>query len=146
VAGIAGTLWPALAVLILPGVAALLILVWIRHKAGEPDAPAAEPAKPPQPSEPAAAPGSTRQSRSAASLPISFWLFASAAGAATAGLVTFGVISFHLTRDQVIPVTIIPVIYAAAMAAEALPARKGVTARAGTQITVSAQPAKVNVQ
>ena len=41
IAGIAGTLWPALAVLIVPGVAALLILVWIRHKTGDPAATAA---------------------------------------------------------------------------------------------------------
>ena len=122
VAGLAGTVWPALAVLIVPGVAALLILVWIRHKTGEPDAPAAESAMPPSPAEPAAGPEPTGRSRPVVRLPVSFWLFASAAGAATAGLVTFGVISFHLTRDQVVPVATVPLIYAAAMAAEALAA------------------------
>ena len=55
-------------------------------------------------------------------LPVAFWLFASAAGAATAGLVTFGVVSYHLTTDRVVPVAAIPLIYAAAMAAEALAA------------------------
>ena len=121
VAGLAGTLWPALAILIVPGVAALLILVWIRRKTGEPVAPA-ESAMSPQPAEPLAAPEQVPRSASAAPLPVSFWLFAAAAGAATAGLVTFGVISFHLTRDQVVPVATVPVIYAAAMAAEALAA------------------------
>ena len=122
VAGLAGTVWPALAVLIVPGVAALLILAWIRHKTGKPAAPAAAPVKPPQPAEPFAAPERARRSRPVTPLPVSFWLFAAAAGAATAGLVTFGVISFHLTRDQVVPVATVPVIYAAAMAAEALAA------------------------
>jgi MFS family permease len=122
VAGLAGTLWPALAVLIVPGVAALLILVWLRHRTGEPASPAAEPGPPPQPAEPRAASESSRQPRSTARLPVSFWLFAAAAGSATAGLVTFGVISFHLTRDQVVPVATVPLIYAAAMAAEALAA------------------------
>ena len=121
VAALAGTLWPALAVLIVPGVAALLILLWIRHHTGDPAAPA-EPPMSPRPTEAPTSPERTRWSRSAASLPTSFWLFAAAAGAATAGLVTFGVISFHLTRDEVVPVATVPLIYAAAMAAEALAA------------------------
>jgi MFS family permease len=122
VAALAGTLWPALAVLILPGVAALLILAWIRHHTGDPPATSAEPPTSSRPTEPRTTPEPTRWSRSAAELPRTFWLFAAAAGAATAGLVTFGVISFHLTRDQVVPVATVPLIYAAAMAAEALAA------------------------
>jgi MFS family permease len=121
VAALAGTLWPALAVLAVPGVAALLILVWIRSRTGDPAMPAESPSSPP-PAAPSAAPTRARWSRSALTLPRSFWLFAAAAGCATAGLVTFGVISFHLTRDQVVPVATIPLIYAAAMAAAALAA------------------------
>jgi MFS family permease len=113
VAGLAGILWPALALLIVPGVAALLILIWIRHHTGDPAL---------RPPEPVTSPKPIRWSRSAARLPVSFWLFAAAAGSATAGLVTFGVISFHLTRDQVVPVAAVPLIYAGAMAAEALAA------------------------
>ena len=121
VAVLAGTLWPAFAVLIVPGVAALLILIWIRHKTGDPATPA-DRGIAGRPMEAATAPARTRWSRSAASLPTSFWLFAAAAGSATAGLVTFGVISFHLTRDQVVPVATVPLVYAAAMAVEALAA------------------------
>ena len=121
VAPLAGTLWPALAILIVPGVAALLILIWIRHHTGDPVT-AADPPMSPRPTQDPTAPKRTRWSRSALTLPRSFWLFAAAAGAATAGLVTFGVISFHLTRDQVVPVATVPLIYAAAMAAEALAA------------------------
>jgi MFS family permease len=121
VAGVAGTLWPALAVLIVPGVAALLILTWIRHHTGDPATPA-EPPTSPRPTEAPTAAERTWWSRSAVGLPPSFWLLAAAAGSATAGLVTFGVISFHLTRDQVVPVATVPLIYAAAMAAEALAA------------------------
>ncbi len=120
VAGLAGTLWPALAILIVPGVTALLILIWIRHQTGDPATPADQGIAPRLTAP--TVPKRVRWSRSAASLPTSFWLFAAAAGAATAGLVTFGVISFHLTRDQVVPVATIPLIYAAAMAAEALAA------------------------
>jgi MFS family permease len=121
VAGLAGTLWPALAVLIVPGVTALLILAWIRHQTRDPATPAETPMSP-RPRVPPTAPERTRWSRSAVSHPTSFWLFAGAAGSATAGLVTFGVISFHLTRDQVVPAATVPLIYAAAMAAEALAA------------------------
>ena len=120
VAALAGTLWPALAVLVVPGVAALVILVWIRRRTGNPDT------KPVRPPSPAGAPSGAR-SRSAwwrpgNDLPTAFWLFAAAAGAATAGLVTFGVISFHLTQDHVVPLAAVPLVYAAAMAAEALAA------------------------
>ena len=119
VAAVAGALWPALAVLIIPGTAALLVLAWIRHRMGDPDTPADDR------SDPSASAAKTVRSSErgllrGAGLPVSFWLFASAAGAATAGLVTFGVISYHLTTDHVVPVAAIPLIYAAAMAAEAL--------------------------
>ncbi|MDF2747162.1 MAG: putative major facilitator superfamily transporter, partial [Propionibacteriaceae bacterium] len=121
VAAVAGALWPALAVLIIPGTAALLVLVWIRHRTGDPDPP------PDDRSDPSASAAEMvrspeRRLLRGAGLPVSFWLFASAAGAATAGLVTFGVISYHLTTDHVVPVATIPLIYAAAMAAEALAA------------------------
>ena len=121
VAALAGTLWPALAVLVVPGIAALLVLARIRNRTGDPAVPA-EPPVQPRATQAATAPGPSRLSRSAASLPRSFWLFAAAAGSATAGLVTFGVISFHLTRDEVVPVATVPLIYAAAMATEALAA------------------------
>jgi len=120
VAGVVGALWPALAVLVVPGVAALLILVWIRRKTGDPATPIDQPATPP--ARGVTAPGRTRWLRSTDSLPTAFWLFAATAGAATAGLVTFGVISYHLIRDQVVPVAAVPLIYAAGMAAEALAA------------------------
>jgi MFS family permease len=113
VAALTGALWPALAVLVVPGAIALLVLVWIRRRIGDPvsppqdrDAAAAEPAQ-------RAAPGQ---------LPTRFWLFAFAAGASTAGLVTFGVIAYHLTTDRVVSVAAVPIIYAVAMATEAVAA------------------------
>ena len=121
VAALAGTLWPAMAVLIVPGAAALLVLAWLRRKM--PDPAVSEDASAPPAT--ATAGGAARPRwrwRSAASLPTAFWLFAAACGAATAGLVTYGVISYHLTRDHVLPVAAVPLIYAAAMAAAALAA------------------------
>jgi MFS family permease len=121
VAAVAGTLWPAMAVLIVPGAAALLVLAWIRRKM--PDPAVSENASAPSASTTARdAPRPRWRWRSASSLPTAFWLFAGACGAATAGLVTFGVISYHLSRDHVLPVAAVPLIYAAAMAAAALAA------------------------
>ena len=115
VAVLTGALWPALAVLVIPGALALLILVWIRRRMGDPAAAAqASPAS-------ADLAGPTPHA-GRSKLPRRFWLFASAAAASTAGLVTFGVISYHLTRDHVVSVAAVPVIYAGAMATEAVAA------------------------
>lgn len=119
IAALTGALWPALAVLVVPGTLAVELLVWIRNRMGDPSDSAGQPA-----ATPAAGP-SVRVSATPAApgrLPGQFWLFAASAGAATAGLVTFGVISFHLAREQVVPIAVVPVVYAGAMAAAALAA------------------------
>jgi MFS family permease len=121
VTALAGTLWPALAVLIVPGAAALLVLAWIRRKLPDP-AVSENASASPVSTTAREAPRPWWRWRSASFLPTAFWLFAAACGAATAGLVTFGVISYHLTRDHVLPVAAVPLIYAAAMAAAALAA------------------------
>jgi MFS family permease len=121
VVAIAGTLWPAMAVLIVPGAAALLLLAWIRRRMPDP-AVSETVSAPPASTTAWVVPRPRWRWRSASSLPTTFWLFAAACGVATAGLVTFGVISYHLTRDHVLPVAVVPLVYAAAMAAAALAA------------------------
>lgn len=119
VAALTGALWPALAILVIPGAVALLILIWLRRRMGDPI---------PEPSVAAATSNGSAESprsigvRRAAGLPAAFWLFAAASAATTAGLVSFGVISYHLSKDDVVPVAAVPLIYAAAMAAEAIAA------------------------
>ena len=113
VAALTGALWPAFAVLAVPGAVALVLLVVVRRRMGDAGV---QPPPVPQPT----AEALTRPERER--LPVAFWLFAASAGAATAGLVTFGVISFHLTRDGVVGVALVPVVYAAAMAAGAVAA------------------------
>ena len=119
VAAVTGALWPALAILVIPGALALLILIWLRRRMGDP-APELSMAGPDS-NGPAAPPRETG-SRRASGLPAAFWLFAAASAATTAGLVSFGVISYHLSKDGVVPVAVVPLIYAAAMAAEAIAA------------------------
>jgi len=120
VAAAAGTLWPAMAVLIIPGAISMLILVRIWRSMGNPVVGGVEP----DPIDTAA--HSERResllSRLHGRLPRVFWLFAAASAAISAGLVTFAVISYHLTQDHVVGVAVVPLIYAAAMGAGSLAA------------------------
>jgi sugar phosphate permease len=116
----AGTIWPAMAVLIIPGAVAMLLLIRIWRSMGNPDIAEEERGRT------EATQGSEGRepllSRLHGRLPREFWLFAAACAAASGGLVTFAVIAFHLTQDHVVAVAAVPLIYAAAMAAEALAA------------------------
>jgi hypothetical protein len=116
----AGAIWPAMAVLIIPGAVALVILVRIRRSMGDPVESHLETAH----TEAAADTehGESRLSRLHVRLPHVFWLFAAASAATTAGLVTFAVVAYHLTQDHVVPIAAVPLIYAAAMGAGALAA------------------------
>jgi Major Facilitator Superfamily len=116
----AGAIWPAMAVLAVPGAMALLILAWIRRSMGDPVKRGDEAAQTGAGYDPESRQG--RLSKSHGRLPVVFWLFAAASAATTAGLVTFAVIAYHLTQDHVVRVAAVPLIYAAAMAAAALAA------------------------
>ncbi len=116
----AGAIWPAMAVLIIPGVVAMLVLVRIRRTMGDPVENRDEAAQ-------TAATDDSKDRESLLSrfhgqLPHVFWLFAAACAATTGGLVTFAIIAYHLTQDHVVTVAAVPLIYAAAMGAEALAA------------------------
>jgi MFS family permease len=118
VAAVAGTIWPAMAVLIVPGAVAMLMLlrIWrsIAHRVvSADDTPSIE--KPPERRE-------SLLSNLHGQLPGVFWLFAAASAAVSAGLVTFAIISYHLAQDHVVTLAAVPVIYAAAMGAAALSA------------------------
>jgi MFS family permease len=115
----AGALWPAMAVLIIPGGMAMLVLLRIWRKTGRP---ASTHSDEPETARDADRPAPPPQRQSAARLPATFWLFACSVGATTAGLVTFGVISYHLAQDRLVPVHTVPLIYAAGMAIQALAA------------------------
>jgi len=107
-----GALWPAMAVLAVPGAAAIVVLLLVRRRVGDPLG------------DEVRASARPRESllRTGRELPRQFWLFAVSAGLTTAGLVTFGVISYHLVRDRVVDVAAVPLVYAAAMGAAAVAA------------------------
>jgi MFS family permease len=120
VAAAAGTLWPAMAVLIIPGAISMLILVRIWRSMGNQVVDGEES----DPTDTAAHPELRESLLSSlhGRLPRMFWLFAAASAAISAGLVTFAVISYHLTQDHVVGVAVVPLIYAAAMGAGSLAA------------------------
>jgi hypothetical protein len=108
-----GTLWPALAVLAVPGAASIALLVWLRRRTGDPLREQARAAGPP---------ARTSLLRASRDLPRAFWLFAASTALTTGGLVTFGVISYHLVKGDLVSTAAVPVVYAAAMAAAAVAA------------------------
>jgi len=120
VAAAAGTIWPAMAVLIIPGAVAMLILVRIWRRMGSPVVGSEQLDRTGSAADPE--PRESALSRLHGRLPGVFWLFAAASAATSAGLVTFAVIAYHLTQDHVVSVAAVPLIYAAAMGAEALAA------------------------
>ncbi len=119
VAAATGTIWPAMAVLIIPGAVAMLMLVRLWRSMGNPIVSGEE-------TGPRETTGPARReslfSRLHGRLPDVFWLFAAASAAISAGLVTFAIIAYHLTQDHVVSLAAVPLIYAAAMGAEALAA------------------------
>jgi MFS-type transporter involved in bile tolerance (Atg22 family) len=112
IVALSGALWPAMAALAVPGAAAIVVLLWVRHRVGDPLGDEVRAAARPR----------ETLSHTGRDLPRQFWMFAASAGLTTAGLVTFGVISYHLVREHVVSVAAVPLVYAAAMAAAAVAA------------------------
>lgn len=123
-------IWPAFAVLAIPGAVAIGILVWMRarvpdlsvYESSRDRAPVSarpqpgatdDPADPGNPADPTDPPAPFR-------LPRAFYLFAATVGVSTVGLVSFGVISFHLVDAEILPLAAVPLVYAVAMGAAAL--------------------------
>ncbi|MCG2621470.1 MFS transporter [Arthrobacter sp. I2-34] len=111
--GTTAAIWPAMALLAVPGAASIALLLWLRRRV--PDMGVYEPADTTAAAADSAAAPAAERTR----LHRAFYLFAAAAGATTAGLVTFGVIAFHLTESGMLPVVAVPLVYAGAMLAEA---------------------------
>lgn len=142
VAAVAGTLWPAFLVLIVPGVAAMAVLFWLRAKVPDPslydrgsgvdaatalaEMPAVTGSEPPDSPDTAAVPTVTPVDATATSPSRdafrTFLMFSFFAGLTEFGLLSFGVISFHLAEAALLPVSAVPLVYAAGMGAAAVAA------------------------
>ncbi len=106
-----GRTWLALAALAVPGVVAMVLLVWMRARLPELGSSTPEADERPRPE---------REDR--VRLPRDFHLLSAACAAVTVGLMTFGVISFHLVDDGLVSAAVVPVVYAGGMAAAAVTA------------------------
>jgi MFS family permease len=123
-----GALWPAFAALAVPGLVALVLLFWIRHRVPDPSVyePAAETAATERAveeqdrAESAAAAAHTEAPRRR--LPVIFLLFSASTGLSAFGMVGFGVISFHLTNANLVALAAVPLVYAGGMLVAALAA------------------------
>jgi len=112
-AALTSALWPGLALLAIPGAAAVILLLWTRSRVPDPsvfDAPSSAAAADSQSTD-EPTPGDAVP----APLPVDFWYFAIACGLSTAGLMTYGVISYHLIDAELIASAWVPVVYAGAM-------------------------------
>ena len=115
---VTAAMWAGLAALAVPGIAAMVLLVWIRVRIPDMsvyDAPVATPAG-------AEAPGAAHAVVVPARLPGVFYVFAISCAASTLGLMTFGIISFHLVDGDLVRAAVVPLVYAGAMAIEAVAA------------------------
>lgn len=108
---VSATIWPAMAILAIPGAVSIFLLLLIRGNMPDPP-PVAEIPE-----------GTGWLARNfGAHLPRPFFVFAAAAAAATAGLVTYGIIGFHLVEEKIVPLAAVPILYALAMAVAAVAA------------------------
>lgn len=102
------------AVLVVPGVLALVLLAWLRRAVPHPSAFSSGPS-----GQEATAGHATAASRRFSPR---FWLYTAFAVLTMLGFATFGVLAFHLSVRHVVPDWEIPVVYAAAMGVDAFAA------------------------
>ena len=129
VVAVSGAIWPAFALLAIPGAISLVLLAVLRHRlAVSPVEPAPDPSVSPAAS---AAPGTPAAPAASAApaapgarprLPRAFHAFATAVAISTAGLMTFGIFGYHLVDAGLVSDAGVPVVYAGAMAAGAVSA------------------------
>lgn len=121
VVAVAGSLWPGLAVLVLPGAVLLVLLAVLRRAVPDPTVYDDE-AHPPREEERVGGLRGWLRRVIGAGLPGSFFAYAIAASLTTGGLVTFGIIGYHLATDHLVPLAAVPLVYAGAMLVEAVAA------------------------
>jgi len=140
-----GATQPAFLALVVPGIATMVLLVWLRRRVPDPSiydgsradddtqpAPAADAARPAEAGSAAPTPAPAHPESSGvrrwwaatvgSGLPREFFLFAGASGLITAGLVSYGISTYHLVRANLVPLAGVPLVFAGAMGVAALAA------------------------
>lgn len=116
---ITGHYAPTFGILAVPGVAVIIVLLWLRRRVPDPSIyePAVAQAAPPAPPV-----GRRKARRSRSPLGRPFWWYLAFTATTTVGFSTFGVLSYHLVKENLVSTAVVPVIYAAAMAVDGLAA------------------------
>ena len=122
-----GSYGPGFLLLAVPGLAAILLLFWLKKKVPDPAAYETAPARPsptgPGNPEAGAGPGDDEEnSGRTAPFPRQYWLYAAFSSLTMFGYATFGLLSFHLVDAGLLPPALVPVLYAVAMGVDALAA------------------------
>ncbi len=122
-----GSYGPGFLLLAVPGLAAILLLFWLKKKVPDPAAYETVPARPsptgPGNPEAGAGPGDDEEnSGRTAPFPRQYWLYAAFSSLTMFGYATFGLLSFHLVDAGLLPPALVPVLYAVAMGVDALAA------------------------
>lgn len=103
---------PSLLVLGIPGLAAVVVLLWLRSRAPHPE----------RYEEVVLVTTAPATGQNSSRLPRAFWLYAGFTALTAIGFATFGVLSFHMVERGILPAPAVPLLYAAAMAVDALAA------------------------
>lgn len=121
-----GSYGPGFLLLAIPGLAAMLLLFWLKNKVPDPAAyetvPAGSSAEPATPQAGTARENDAAPSGGAAPLPRQYWLYAAFSSLTMFGYATFGLLSFHLVEAGLLPPALVPVLYAVAMGVDAVAA------------------------
>ncbi|NMF55940.1 MFS transporter [Collinsella sp. KGMB02528] len=104
---------PALGVMLVPGLAAIGVLLYLRHRVPHPEV--FEEGDGGQPAEDKAAGASKDMTAQPVKLPRLFWMYTGFCGLVLAGVGTFGVMSFHMVSAHIVSASTVAVLYAVAM-------------------------------
>jgi MFS family permease len=139
---LSGSYGPGFLLLAVPGLGAMLILLWLRRRvpdpavyeaaggqpisarptSGQPGAGQPEAAQPETAQPETAQPETARPTSGPPSMPREFWLYAAFSSLTMFGYATFGLLSFHLVATGLLPPALVPVLYAAAMGVDGVAA------------------------
>jgi MFS family permease len=120
---LSGSYGPGFLLLAVPGLAAMLLLLWLRKRVPSPSRYDSSPHGQPVRDSGSAAPvAATTSPPTASGMPRQFWMYAAFSSLTMFGYATFGLLSFHLVSTGLLQPALVPVLYAVAMAVDAVAA------------------------